>query len=652
MPEEEVQAIKWFSELKISEIPMLGIQGRALSTLYQNKFSVPPGFVLTAKACQAFLAENKVLPEVEKLMPRLAAGSFSDDELKVASERLQGMVAAGSFSPALEEALREAYEILNTDKAQLASASAATLTILKNSYEPPFVAVRCSPVHEEQLSLSPAFMNVKGIDALVSALKECYQSLLAPQQLRLLASKGDALPTLPVIIQSMIDADISGTIACRGEAYVIEAVWGLGSLLASGEVEPDRYEVRKEHEMMMMQKARIGTKEKAMTRDAGGKNIVVSLPENRKQQQLLTAADAQRLAKIGEMALAAFDTPYRVAFALTQGELHIVGCRPDALSVTSQDENAEAELPPHELAPSEATVPLAQVALSPTPVPESPLPMPVVAVPVETPTAATTTNSSGRLGFRQGRFPVVYHAACSGAANDAAFLALATIVQCASVTLMLPGHLSNAKPRAIYQGLEAVRRLSLLPAAADITLLVPHATQPRHFEDVRNLARTLSVPETVKLGIRLDTPAAVQLIGKFCDAGVQHIEIDFATLAQHLLGQRWNPEVRELFSPAVLTALRYVHRHAERAGIEVSIALPREAQLSPHDLDLLADNGAYAYNAPLSHAPYFAHLLGTELRWHAVETLPVSQPLPPASTEDVEEVVLAQLEAGDEKQAA
>lgn len=644
-----MQAIKWFSEPTISEAPMVGIQGRALSMLYQRKFSVPPGFVLTTKVCRMFLAENNILPEVEKLMPRLAEGGVSDDELKMVSERLQKKIAAGTFSPAVIEAVREAYEILNTDRAQLRGASASALTILKNSYEPPFVAVRSSPAHEEQLSQSAAFMNVKGIEAVMQAIKACYQSVFAPEQLRVLASKGGELPGVAVIIQNMIDADISGTITRQGEVYVLEAVWGLGSLLSSDAVEPDRYEVRKEHEMMMLQTAKVGTKEQAMTRDASGKNIIVALADNRKQQQLLTAIDAQKLAKIGERAFAAFDMPQYIAFALTQGELHIVGCRPYITLPGAPAENAAEQIPASQSnsvqeAPAEALETAAEPLPSRAPIPSAPLLTP----PAVAAASMIATNTTGRLGFRQGNFPIVYHAVCSALANDEAFFALSTIAQVANVVVLFPGHLSSTRQRAVSRGLEAVRRLASVAPRAEITAVVPHATQPRHFEDVRKLAQTLGVPEAVKLGIQLDTPAAVQFVGKFCEAGVQHIEIELGPLAQHLLGRRWGVNERELLSPAVVTALRYVHRQADRAGISVSIAFPEGAQFSPHDLDMLASNGAYAYSAPLSHASYIAHLVGAEMLWDAAKTPPESAPLPPASAEDIEHVVLAQLEAGED----
>ncbi len=623
---------KWFSEPKISEVPMIGIQGMHLSRLYQNKFSVPAGFVLTTKACQTFLTENKILPEIQNAVQRVS--KMSDDELSHLSEQLSNLIATGKFSKDFEEVVQEAYEILNTDQTQLSAAKASAFTILKNSYEPPFVAVRSSLVHENKSGTLPALMNVKGIEHVLEAVKTCYQSLVTLKQLRILSThRNEELLMTAVIVQKMIDADISGFIMQKGEGYLIEAVWGLGALLSEGNVEPDRYEVQKEHDMMTLNKVHIGTKEHAMTRNASGKNIIVQLTENRRQQQLLTAVDAQRLAKMGEMITAVFKEKQRIAFALTRGELYILGCTPhnppvEPASIISDVEESTPETLSSELQTPEKTPPAVE-----------PFPIPIAANP--------TTIGTGHIGFMQGNTPVAYHLVASGESRDETFHALATLVQIAPVVLILPGNLSSVRAKYIYMSLGAVKRLaSIAPQYATMTVLVPHVTEVRHFSDVRGLARTMDIPESVNFGINIDTPAAIQLIGKFCDAGVAHIEFDMASVARHLLGKRTDAREQEMFSPAILTALKYVHKQAERADIQVSVLLPQGLQLSPSQLDMLEGHGVYAYSATLSHASYLAHLLGTDLHWPEPYS-PNNAQVSPAKEEDIEQVLLRELESGE-----
>ena len=633
MPEEEGGSmIKWFSEPKISEVSMIGIQGMHLSRLYQNKFSVPAGFVLTTKVCKKFLNENKILPKIQDAVQQVS--KMNDDELSRLSEQLSHLIAVGEFSKDFEEAVQEAYEILNTDQTQLSAAKASAFTILKNSYEPPFVAVRNSLIHENKSGTLPALMNVKGIEHVMEAIKICYQSFVTPKQLRILsAHEYEELPMTAVIIQKMIDADISGFIMQKGEGYLIEAVWGLGALLSDGNVEPDRYEVQKEHDMMTLNKVNIGTKEHAMTRDASGKNIIVQLTENRRQQQLLTAVDAQRLAKMGEMITSVFEEKQRIAFALTRGELYILGCTPNNIVVEPTPIILDVEESTSETISSEPQV------LEKTLSTVEPFPIPIAANP--------TTIGTGHIGFMHGSLPVTYHLIASGESRDESFHELATLAQIAPVILILPGNLSSVRVKSIYISLEAVNRLaSIAPQNAKITVLVPHVTEVRHFSDVKKLAHTMGLSERVDFGINIDTPAAVQLIGKFCDAGVAHIEFDIASVARHILGKRTDVCEKEMFSPAILTALKYVHKQADRTDIQVSVLLPQGLQVSPSQLNMLEVHGVYAYSTNILHASYLAHLLGTDLHWPEPYG-PNNAQVYPAKEEDIEQVLLRELESGE-----
>ncbi len=638
------EAIRWFSEAAVSETPSVGIQGKQLSALYQRLFSVPAGFIITAGACQRFLAENALVEEVRSVMQRL--GTLSEPELVQASEQLAARIAHGTFSPACAGEIREAYEILNTDQTQLGAASASALAILKNSYEPPFVAVRSSPVHEDELASYPAFMNVKGIDAVIDAIRECYRVLVSPEQLHMLASRGDeALPLVAVIIQTMVDADISGTIAPKGEGYRIEAVWGLGGLLSPKSVDPDRYDVSKEHDMMAVKEVHIGKKERAMTRDAAGKTIIVPLTENRSNQQLLTAVDAQRLAKIGEMIFKVFDEPQRITFALAHGELHIIGCVPCRSPAEPSPETLADGAPPAPMETGPAPV-VAQMPSSPASPPSALPPAAGLAHEAE-------PGGSGMIGISRGAPPLVYHPIVPGIMMSEAFQALITLAHVAPLVVILPGHLSSIRARHSFQGLEVVQRLASSAPQASLTVLVPHVTHVRHFTDIRDLAQALHLPSSISFGVQIDTPAAVQIFGKLCDAGIVHADIDLASVAQHLLGRRTPPRERELFSPAVLTALQYVHRRAARAGTHVGIRIPDDVSLSPAHLELLAQQGAYAYSSAPSLSPYLAHLLGADLHWSEPwkpETADTTRDGTEPALKDAEQAVLHQLEAEDEYQ--
>lgn len=627
----------------------IGIQGAHLNALYQRTFSIPPGFVISTSVCKSFFTENKIAQDFFSALS--SAASASDEALAQTSERLRKQILSGNFNPRVEEAVKEAYEILNTDVNQLGGASTSALTILKNSYEPPFVAVRSSSPLEKSPTDLPAFMNVKGMQSVLDAVKQCYAGLVSPKELRANAERSTTeIPAIAVIIQKMIDADISGYITPRGkERYLIEAVWGLGDLLAHGEVEPDRYEVGKEHEMMTVREVRVGNKERAMTRDASGKNIIVPLNENRKMQQLLTAPDAQRLAKIAEMISVEFEEPQRIAFVLTHGELSIVGCTPCTLPAESAEilEETQAEQTQIEV-PAEDTHEIPVQTPAPN-VPEVAVIAPVVATmsslpePVSVPLEGHESSARLALGAGVGE-PVVYHIVAGNDYANSLIPELSTVAQVASLALILPGHLSSVRARHVYGALQAILRIRAAAPKTSLTVLVPHVTHVRHFTDVRELAHDLGIDGSVHFGIQIDTPAAVQLIGKLCDAGVTHIDIDIASLAQHALGRRTIPGEREFVNPAVLSALQYVHRRASRNAIPVTLALPHTFQPSGRQLETLANSGVRSYTVGLPSAAYVAQLLGLDLHWPE----PYSPERASTQPEDIEQVVLRELENAKE----
>ena len=47
--------IKWFSELGNKDIAIAGGKGASLAEMYNNKFPIPPGFIVTAQAYKYFI---------------------------------------------------------------------------------------------------------------------------------------------------------------------------------------------------------------------------------------------------------------------------------------------------------------------------------------------------------------------------------------------------------------------------------------------------------------------------------------------------------------------------------------------------------------------------------------------------------------------
>ena len=51
---DKANLIKWFSDLNKNDVDLAGVKGAFLAEAYNNKFPVPPGFVITIGAYKYF----------------------------------------------------------------------------------------------------------------------------------------------------------------------------------------------------------------------------------------------------------------------------------------------------------------------------------------------------------------------------------------------------------------------------------------------------------------------------------------------------------------------------------------------------------------------------------------------------------------------
>ena len=239
------QSIRWFSELGMADIDQVGGKnaslGEMVSHLSALGVAVPDGFATTADAYREFLSGTGLAERIDQRL----AGLDTEDTLALAEagREIRELVVAQPFPPALEEGIRAAYETLAAGSGEEAS-----------------FAVRSSATAEDLPDASFAgqqetFLNVRGIDAVLLAIREVFASLYNDRAIayRVHHDFAHAEVALSAGVQKMVRSDIGAagvmftvdTESGFDGAVFITSAYGLGEGVVQGAVNPDEFYVHK-----------------------------------------------------------------------------------------------------------------------------------------------------------------------------------------------------------------------------------------------------------------------------------------------------------------------------------------------------------------------------------------------------------------------
>ncbi|MBI2309287.1 hypothetical protein HYU89_00080 [Candidatus Collierbacteria bacterium] len=78
--------VKWFKELSKEDIPIAGGKGANLGEMTQAGIPVPPGFVILSSAYYKFLEDNKLRPQIHRILA--ACDVLDPAQLEPAAEKI------------------------------------------------------------------------------------------------------------------------------------------------------------------------------------------------------------------------------------------------------------------------------------------------------------------------------------------------------------------------------------------------------------------------------------------------------------------------------------------------------------------------------------------------------------------------------------
>jgi phosphohistidine swiveling domain-containing protein len=243
-----------------------GFKAASLGELKRANYPVPDGFVLTIDAFDLFLSTHKfdqsaaadtvidaLLPEDVVVALSNAAVTFDDAPLAVRSSGVAEDLPGASFAGQYETVL-----------------------------------------------------NVRGIDALLEAVRKCWASVFNPRVKAYQGVKGQTgVPRMAVLVQKLVSADAAGVaftanpVTGDRSETVVSAVRGLGERLVSGQVTPDEWVVK------------------------DGNATCQSAPEG-----AINANQARAVAELARRVESYYRVPQDIEWAITDGKLYLLQARP------------------------------------------------------------------------------------------------------------------------------------------------------------------------------------------------------------------------------------------------------------------------------------------------------------------------------------
>lgn len=191
-----------------------------------------------------------------------------------------------------------------------------------------YVAVRSSATSEDTLGATAAgqhdtFLGVRGPDQVADAVRGCWASLWSERAVEYRRRQTDAdSPAIAVLVQRLVDADVAG-VMFTGADVRLEASWGLGESVVSGQVTPDSWTLSGS----AVTHRTLGTKRTRIDRDHT--RIVTREVEPADRERFcLTDEEVTRLAEIGRRTAHLLGGPQDIEWAITGSQIWILQARP------------------------------------------------------------------------------------------------------------------------------------------------------------------------------------------------------------------------------------------------------------------------------------------------------------------------------------
>ncbi len=348
--------IYWLKELGIEHNDIVGKKCANLGELTRGGFRVPPGFALGVDAYDRFLnetgASDRILKTLEsfKADPEDIADTPKFDSL---STEIRSMIETIKIPPYMEKTVQEYYRGLGQE------------TGITNA----FVAVRSAgpKSHPGQYE---TYLNVSGEEEVIKNIIRVWASTFNTRSIISRARLNLPIHYDPigVAVLTMVDAKAAGVIftvnPVNGDEskVAIEASFGFGEAVVSGNVTPDRYLVDKvtleiEERVISDKGAEFAYNPETRTME------YKELPEDQRKIACLEEREIIELTKIAKRVEAHFGCPQDIEYSISKTKsfpesIFLVQARPESVWGKKKKESVLGKKTGFELLFEKATTPI------------------------------------------------------------------------------------------------------------------------------------------------------------------------------------------------------------------------------------------------------------------------------------------------------
>ncbi len=314
MPEEPF--VLSFSEIRATDIPLVGGKGANLGELTHAGFPVPSGFCLTVAAFQQFVHSSADASDLYALLATVTTEDL--DTVRTVGQQVRETLLDVPVPPNIGQAVLQQWKRLGPRHAYAVRSSATAEDLPDASFA----------------GQQDTYLNVFGETDLLDAVRKCWVSLFTDRAIIYRCQNGFSHQDvqLSVVVQQMVMAEFSGVLftadPLTGHRHTlsIDASFGLGEALVGGLVSPDSYRVDKRKRAILDRQ--IADKLVAIFPQKDGGTHKETLSDAQRAQPVLTDDQVLSLADLGGRVEAHYGSPQDIEWAIAEEQIYLLQARP------------------------------------------------------------------------------------------------------------------------------------------------------------------------------------------------------------------------------------------------------------------------------------------------------------------------------------